>query len=80
MVILACLAASIILAILAWRKGWRKMALAPVLCLFIIAVIDLAFGSALSDISGFGHAVGIVFIAWLVYMVFKTPKTAALKK
>ncbi len=80
MVIWACLAAAIILAILAWRKGWRKMALAPVLCLFVIAVIDMGLGFALSDISGFGHAVGIVFIAWLVYMVFTTPKTTALKK
>ena len=80
MVILACLAASIILAILAWRGGWRKMALGPVLCLFIIAVIDAQLGWALSDISGYGHVVGIVCIAWLVYMVFTTPKTAALKK
>jgi peptidoglycan/LPS O-acetylase OafA/YrhL len=80
MVILACLVASILLAILAWRRGWRKMALVPVLCLFIILVIDSALGFSLSNISGFGHAVGIVFIAWLVYMVFKTPKTAALKK
>ena len=60
--------------------GWRKMALGPVLCLFIIAVIDAQLGWALSDISGFGHVVGIVCIAWLVYMVFTTPKTAALKK
>ena len=80
MVILACLAASIILAILAGRGGWRKMALGPVLCLFIIAVIDAQLGWALSDISGFGHVVGIVCIAWLVYIVFTTPKTAALKK
>ncbi len=79
MVIWGCLAASIILAILAWRKGWRKMALVPILCLFIIAVIDVALGWALTW-SGFGHVVGIVFIAWLVYMVFTTPKTAALKK
>jgi hypothetical protein len=80
MVILACLAASILLAILAWRKGWRWIAIIPVLCLIIIAVIDMALGSALSDISGFGYIVGIVFIVWLVYMIFKTPKTAALKK
>jgi len=65
---------------MAWRKGWRKMALGPVICLFIIAVIDAVLGSALSDISGFGHVVGIVCIAWLVYMVFTTPKTAAMKK
>ena len=80
MVILACLAASIILAILAWRNGCRKMALVPVLCLFIIAVIDMALSSALSDISGFGLIVGIVCVAWTVYMVFKTPKTTELKK
>jgi hypothetical protein len=80
MVILACLAASIILAILVWRKGWRKTALIPVLCLIIIAVIDMALGSTLSDIPGFAHIVGIVFIVWLVFMVFKTPKTAAQKK
>ncbi len=80
MVILVCLAASIILAILAWRKGWRKMALVPILCLFIIAVIDMALDFALSNFSVFGHAVGIACVAWTVYMVFKTPKTAALKK
>ena len=80
MVILGCLAMSILLAPLAWRKGWRKRALGPVLCLFIIAVIDAALGFALSDISGFGLVVGIVCIAWLVYLVFKTPKTATLKK
>ena len=80
MVILACLATSIPLAILAWRKGWKKMALLPILCLIIIAVIDTALGSALSDISGFQLIVGIVCVAWLVYMVFKTPKTATLKK
>jgi len=80
MVILACLAASIILAILAWRKGWRWIAIIPVLCLFIIAVVDMALGSALSDISGFGLIVGIVFIVWLIYMVFKTPKSIAQKK
>jgi hypothetical protein len=80
MVIWACLAAAIILAILAWRKGWRMIALAPVLCLFIIALIDMALGSALSDISGFSLIVGIVCVAWLVYMVFKMPKTAVLKK
>jgi peptidoglycan/LPS O-acetylase OafA/YrhL len=80
MVILACLAASIILAILAWRKGWRKMALAPVLCLFIIAVIDMTLNFALSNISGFSLIVGIVCVAWTVYMVFKTPKTTTLKK
>jgi len=68
------------LAPLAWRKGWRKVAIIPVLCLFIIAVVDMALGSALSDISGFGHIVGIVFIVWLVYMVFKMPKTATQKK
>jgi len=80
MVILGCLASSILLAPLEWRKGWRKMALGPVLCLFIIAVIDAILGFALSDISVFGHVVGIVCIAWLIYMVFKTPKTATLKK
>ena len=80
MVILACLAASFLLAILAWRKGWRKMALVPVICLFIIAVIDMVLSSALSDISGFGQIIGIVFIAWLIYLVFTTPKTSALKK
>ena len=80
MVILGCLAMSIILAVMAWRKGWRKMALVPVLCLFIIAVIDAQLGWTLSDISGFSLIVGIVCIAWLVYMVFKTPKTATLKK
>ncbi|MBA7701899.1 hypothetical protein ES703_110646 [subsurface metagenome] len=80
MVILGCLAASILLAPLAWRKGWKKKALVPVLCLIIIAVIDVVLGSALSDISGFSLIVGIVCIAWLVYMVFKTPKTATLKK
>ena len=80
MVILACLAASIPLAIMAWRKGWKKKALWPVLCLFIIAVIDAELSWALSDISVFGPVVGIVCIAWLVYMVFKMPKTAAMKK
>jgi len=80
MVILGCLAMSILLAAMAWGKGWKKKALWPVFCLFIIAVIDAALGWALSDISGFGHIVGIVCIAWLVYMVFKTPKTATLKK
>ena len=80
MVIWVCLAAAIILAILAWRKGWRKMALAPVLCLFVIAVIDIGLGFALSDISGFSLIVGIVCVTWLVYMVFKTPKTTTLKK
>jgi hypothetical protein len=71
---------SILLAAMAWGKGWKKKALWPVFCLFIIAVIDAALGWALSDISGFGHIVGIVCIAWLVYMVFKTPKMATLKK
>jgi hypothetical protein len=71
---------SIILSVLAWRKGWRKMALVPVFCLFIIAVIDAALSSALSDISGFGLVAGIVSIVWLVYLVLKTPKTAQLKK
>ena len=80
MVILACLAASILLAAMAWRKGWRKMAFVPVLFLVIIVPIDAALGSALSDISGFSLIVGIVCVAWLVYMVFKTPKTATLKK
>lgn len=80
MAILACLAMSIILAVMAWRKGWRKIALLPSLCLFIIAVIDAALDSALSNISGFGLVAGIICIAWLVYMVLKTPKTAALKK
>ena len=80
MVILACLASSILLAAMAWRKGWKKKALVPVLFLVIIAAIDAALGFALSDISGFGHIVGIVCIAWLVYMVFKTPKMATLKK
>ena len=80
MVILGCLAFSIMLAAMAWRKGWKKKALWPVLCLFIIAVIDAALIWALSDISVFGHVVGIVCIAWLVYMVFKMPKTAAMKK
>jgi hypothetical protein len=80
MVILVCLVASIPLAAMAWRKGWKKKALMPVLFLVIIAVIDTALGSALSNISGFGLVVGIVCIAWLVYMVFKTPKTATLKK
>lgn len=80
MVILVCLASSILLAAMAWRKGWKKKALVPVLCLVIIAAIDVALGSALSDISGFNLIVGIVCVAWLVYMVFKTPKTATLKK
>ncbi len=80
MVILVCLASSILLAAMAWRKGWRKKALVPVLCLVIIAAIDVALGSALSDISGFELVVGIGCVAWLVYMVFKTPKTATLKK
>ena len=80
MVILACLASSILLAAMVWRKGWKKKALRPVLFLVIIAPIDAALGSALSDISGFSLIVGIICIAWLVYMVFKTPKTATLKK
>jgi hypothetical protein len=74
MVILGCLAASIILAILAWRNGWRKMALAPVLCLFILEVIDIALAFALSNISGFSFVIGIFCVAWLVFLVFKTPK------
>jgi len=84
MVILVCLAALIPLAALAWRKGWKKKALMPVLFLVIIVPIDYCveatLGSALSDISGFSLIVGIVCVAWLVYMVFKTPKTTALKK
>ena len=80
MVILVCLASSILLAPMAWRKGWKKKALRPVLFLVIIIFIDGALGSALSDISGFELVVGIVCVAWLVYMVFKTPKTATLKK
>jgi len=84
MVILACLAASIPLAAMAWSKGWKKKALVPVLFLAIIVPIDYcveaALGSAFSDISGFSLIVGIVCVAWLVYMVFKMPKTAVLKK
>ena len=80
MVILACLTASMFLALMAWRKGWRKMAFVPFFCLIIIEVIDTALGFALSDISGFSLIVGIVCVAWTVYMVFKTPKTATLKK
>ena len=80
MVIWACLAASILFVAMAWRKGWKKKALVPVLCLVIIAAIDMALGFALSDISGFGLIVGIVCVAWLVYLVFKAPKTVTLKK
>ena len=80
MVILVCWVLSIPLVAMAWRRGWKKKALVPVLCLVIIAAIDTALGSALSDISGFQLIVGIVYVVWLVYMVFKTPKSATLKK
>ena len=80
MVILVCLAASIILAALAWRKGWKKKSLWPVICLVIIAAIDAGLGSKLSDISGFQLIVGIICVAWTVYMVLITPKTAKMKK
>ncbi len=80
MVILGFLAASILLAAMAWGKGWKKKALGPVLCLFIITVIDAQLGWALGNTPGFSYIVGIICIAWVVYMVFRPPKTAALKK
>ena len=80
MVILVCLAATLMLAVLAWTKGWKKIGLGPALCLVIIAGIDTALDSALSDISGFSLIVGIICIAWIVYMVLIPPKTAKLKK
>jgi len=80
MVILACLGATIMLAALAWRKGWKKISLGPAICLVIISVLDWALQSALSDISGFSLIVGIIFVAWIVYMVLVPPKAARLKK
>lgn len=80
MVILGCLGATIILAPLAWRKGWKKKALWPALCLVIISIIDWALRSALSDISGFSLMVGIICVAWTVYMVLIPPKAGNLKK
>ena len=80
MVILGCLGASIILAPLGWRKGWKKKALWPALCIVIIAAIDTALGSALTDISGFSLIIGIICIGWIVYMVLIPAKTAKLKK
>ena len=80
MVILGCLGATIILAPLAWRKGWKKIALGPTLCLVIIAAIDAALGSKLSDISGFQLIVGIICVSWTIYMVLIPPKASKLKK
>jgi len=80
LVILACLAATLMLAALAWRKGWKKKSLWPVICLVIIAAIDMALGSKLSDISGFQLIVGIICVAWTVYMVLIPPKDTRLKK
>jgi len=80
MVILVCMAASIILAPLAWRKGWKKKSLWPVICLVIIAAIDAAIGSKLSDISGFQLIVGIICVTWTVYMVLIPRKATEHKK
>jgi len=68
------------LAALAWTKGWKKKSLWPAICLVIIAAIDAALGSKLSDISGFQLIVGIICVGWTVYMVLIPPKTAKLKK
>jgi len=82
MVILACLAASTILSPLAWTKGWKKKSLWPVICLVIIAAIDVALRFKLSDISGFQLIliVGIICVAWTVYMVLIPPKATKRKK
>jgi uncharacterized membrane protein YfcA len=80
MVILGCLAATIILAPLAWKNAWKKKALWPAICLVIIAAIDAALGSKLSDISGFQLIVGIICVAWTVYMVLIPPKATKHKK
>jgi hypothetical protein len=80
MVILACLGASIILAALAWRKGWKKKSLWPVICLFIISALDWAVQNALSDIPGFSLIVGIIFVAWSVYMALIPPRATKGKK
>ena len=80
MVIIVWLGASIILAAIAWPKGWKKIALGPAICIVIIAAIDAALGSKLSDISGFSLIVGIICVGWIVYMVLIPPKTKKLKK
>ena len=80
MVILGCLAATIILSPLAWRRGWKKKALWPALSLVIIAVIDAALGSRLSDISGFSLIFGSICVALTVYMVLISPKAAKMRK
>jgi hypothetical protein len=80
MVILASLGASIMLAALAWRKGWKKKSLWPAICLFGIAAIDAALGPKLSDISGFQVIVVIICVAWIVYMVLIRPKAPNVKK
>jgi hypothetical protein len=80
MVILGCLAATIILAPLSWRKGWKWKSLWPAFCLFVIALIDAVVGYKLSDISVFDVIVGIIFVVWSVYMVLIPSKAAKLKK
>jgi uncharacterized membrane protein YfcA len=80
MVILVCLAATIMLAPLAWSKGWNWLALEPALCLVIIAAIDAALGFKLSDTSGFELIVGIICVAEIVYMVLRPRKAFKRKK
>jgi len=72
--------ASIILAPLAWRKGWKKKSLWPAICLFVIAAIDPVLGSKLSDISGFQEIVATICVALIVYMVLIPPKAPKVKK
>jgi hypothetical protein len=80
MVILVCLAATIILSPVAWNKGWKILALEPALCLVIIEAINAALGFKLSDISGFELIVGIICVAEIVYMALKPTKAFKRKK
>ena len=80
MPILGCLAATIILAPLSWRKGWKWKSLWPAFFLFVIAVIDAAVGYKFSDISVFDVIVGIIFVLWSAYMVLIPPKPTKNKK
>ena len=80
MPILGCLAATIILAPLSWRKGWKWKSLWPAICLFVIAVIDAVLRSKLSDISVLDVIVGIICVVWSAYMVLIPPKATKVKK
>jgi len=79
MVIIACLVAIILLAPLAWKKGWKYISLVPALCLVIIGAVDGALKLRLSD-AGFILIVGIICVAWVGYMVLVPRKTAKIKK